>query len=213
MHAINCRIVAFSGHALSCVQCVSLGMNFCNGLGASCPSDHMCGATYVETTGNGTVFSRNYMRYCVPTKECNLQGSLSIINNIVHRLGTTCCETDNCTPTLPILPSANTRLNGLVCSTCVTSASKWCHTTATMKCTGNENMCALQSTTNEGNVSMASALRGCATKSLCDLGRQTAGTAVQKIDVKYTCSSGTAGLYSGLTLSFIAILINGLGQS
>uniref|UniRef100_A0A8C5PP28 Uncharacterized protein n=1 Tax=Leptobrachium leishanense TaxID=445787 RepID=A0A8C5PP28_9ANUR len=117
-------------HALSCVQCVSLGMNFCNGLSVSCPSDHT-----LKT---------------VP-------------------------------PTLPILPSANTRLNRLVCSTCVTSASNWCHTTATMKCTGNENMCALQSTTTKGNVSMASALCGCATKSLGDLGRQTAET-VQKID-------------------------------
>uniref|UniRef100_A0A8C5PNL9 Uncharacterized protein n=1 Tax=Leptobrachium leishanense TaxID=445787 RepID=A0A8C5PNL9_9ANUR len=137
-----------AGHALSCVQCVSLGMNFCNGLSVSCPSDHTLSLTTLLKT--------------VP-------------------------------PTLPILPSANTRLNRLVCSTCVTSASNWCHTTATMKCTGNENMCALQSTTTKGNVSMASALCGCATKSLGDLGRQTAET-VQKIDVKYTCSSATAGL-------------------
>uniref|UniRef100_A0A8C5WJD1 Sodefrin-like factor n=1 Tax=Leptobrachium leishanense TaxID=445787 RepID=A0A8C5WJD1_9ANUR len=145
----------------------------------------------------GSVVSKKYERDCVPKNQCNLQGSMSIINTHIHRIGVSCCNTDNCTPDLPTLPAVSTRFNGLVCRTCVSTYSGWCYTDDTMQCTGNENMCLLQTTSITGAVSMRIVLRGCATKSLCDLSRQTEQTADRKVDMRFTCTSGTAGLYSG----------------
>uniref|UniRef100_A0A8C5QXI8 UPAR/Ly6 domain-containing protein n=1 Tax=Leptobrachium leishanense TaxID=445787 RepID=A0A8C5QXI8_9ANUR len=186
-----------AGQALSCIRCVTFGMTPCNGPSVSCPSDNVCGALYAIFTKSGSVVSKKYERDCVPKNQCNLQGSMSIINTHIHRIGVSCCNTDNCTPDLPTLPAVSTRFNGLVCRTCVSTYSGWCYTDDTMQCTGNENMCLLQTTSITGAVSMRIVLRGCATKSLCDLSRQTEQTADRKVDMRFTCTSGTAGLYSG----------------
>uniref|UniRef100_A0A8C5QS38 UPAR/Ly6 domain-containing protein n=1 Tax=Leptobrachium leishanense TaxID=445787 RepID=A0A8C5QS38_9ANUR len=193
----NCTPSKIICQALSCIRCVTLGMTSCDGPSISCPSDNVCGASYTVTTAGGSVVSKNYVRGCVPKNQCNLQGSISVINNAMNRIGASCCNTDNCTPDLPTLPAVSTRFNGLVCRTCVSTYSGWCYTDDTMQCTGNENMCLLQTTSITGAVSMRIVLRGCATKSLCDLSRQTEQTADRKVDMRFTCTSGTAGLYSG----------------
>uniref|UniRef100_A0A8C5PIR5 UPAR/Ly6 domain-containing protein n=1 Tax=Leptobrachium leishanense TaxID=445787 RepID=A0A8C5PIR5_9ANUR len=198
-----------AGQALSCIQCVSFGNRSCDGLSVSCRLDNVCGASYTVTTSGFSVVSRIYMRVCVPKNQCNLQGSVSVIN-VMSRFGGSCCNTDNCTPDLPTLPAVNTTFNGLVCRTCVSADSDWCYTKDTVQCTGNENMCLLQTTSITGEVSMNTALRGCTTKSLCDLSQHTAEYAGQKLDVRFICTGGTAGLYSGLTLSLVAILLTNI---
>uniref|UniRef100_A0A8C5W6X5 UPAR/Ly6 domain-containing protein n=1 Tax=Leptobrachium leishanense TaxID=445787 RepID=A0A8C5W6X5_9ANUR len=198
-----------TGQALSCIQCVSFGNRSCDGLSVSCRLDNVCGASYTVTTSGFSVVSRIYMRVCVPKNQCNLQGSVSVIN-VMSRFGGSCCNTDNCTPDLPTLPAVNTTFNGLVCRTCVSADSDWCYTKDTVQCTGNENMCLLQTTSITGEVSMNTALRGCTTKSLCDLSQHTAEYAGQKLDVRFICTGGTAGLYSGLTLSLVAILLTNI---
>uniref|UniRef100_A0A8C5PIA8 UPAR/Ly6 domain-containing protein n=1 Tax=Leptobrachium leishanense TaxID=445787 RepID=A0A8C5PIA8_9ANUR len=143
--AVNGSYCFFSGQALSCIQCVSFGNRSCDGLSVSCRLDNVCGASYTVTTSGFSVVSRIYMRVCVPKNQCNLQVSLSVIN-VMSRFGGSCCNTDNCTPDLPTLPAVNTTFNGLVCRTCVSADSDWCYTKDTVQCTGNENMCLLQTT-------------------------------------------------------------------
>uniref|UniRef100_A0A8C5QXT2 UPAR/Ly6 domain-containing protein n=1 Tax=Leptobrachium leishanense TaxID=445787 RepID=A0A8C5QXT2_9ANUR len=198
------------GQALSCIQCVSPRNPSCDGLSVSCLLDNVCGASYTVTTSDFSVVTGNYMRGCVTKNQCNLQGSISVINNVMNRIGVSCCNTDNCNPSFPTLPAVNTTFNELVCRTCISADSDWCYTKDTVHCTGDENMCLLQTTSITGAVSMNTALRGCATKSLCDLGQQTAENAGQKVDVRFICTSGTAGLYSGLTLSLVAILLTNI---
>uniref|UniRef100_A0A8C5WJM0 UPAR/Ly6 domain-containing protein n=1 Tax=Leptobrachium leishanense TaxID=445787 RepID=A0A8C5WJM0_9ANUR len=195
-----------AGHALSCIQCVSLESTYCIGPSVSCPPDNVCGTSYTETSLGSSVFTKIYVRGCFAKNKCNLQGSTSVINDVMRRIGSTCCEINNCTPSKIILPDASTRLNGLVCRTCISANSGWCDTDNTLQCTGDENMCLLQTTSITGAESKTYAYRGCATKSLCDIGRQTEENAGQKVDERFTCTSGTAGLYSGLTLPLIAIL-------
>uniref|UniRef100_A0A8C5QUQ4 UPAR/Ly6 domain-containing protein n=1 Tax=Leptobrachium leishanense TaxID=445787 RepID=A0A8C5QUQ4_9ANUR len=226
----SCAVIVMIllSHARSCKQCVSLLSTSCDGPSITCPSDNVCGASHTETTAGGAVVTTNYVRGCVPKNQCNFKGSLSVINNVMNRISSTCCDTDNCTPDLPTykifpvyevttlaayflqlsVPAVSTRLNGLVCRTCFSADTDSCYTKDSMQCTGDENMCLLQTISITGKiVSLQTALRGCATKSLCDLGRQTEEIAGHKVDTRYICTSGTAGLYSGLTLSLIVILI------
>ncbi|CAJ0933853.1 unnamed protein product [Ranitomeya imitator] len=45
-----------------------------------------------------------------------------------------------------LVPSRNSTQNGLVCRTCTSPDSTWCYTSDTMQCTGDEDMCILQTT-------------------------------------------------------------------
>uniref|UniRef100_A0A8C5WJN9 UPAR/Ly6 domain-containing protein n=1 Tax=Leptobrachium leishanense TaxID=445787 RepID=A0A8C5WJN9_9ANUR len=204
------QTVNLQGHSLLCTQCEDNESFKCEGGNITCPSDFVCGTTYTVNIVGSTEASKSYTRECVLRKECDFQGGISLLADIKILLGRSCCYTDLCIPAQPKLPAVSTRFNGLVCRTCVSTYSDWCYTDDTVHCTGNENMCLLQTTSITGAVSMTNALRGCATKSLCDLGSQTAETAGQKVDVRFICTSGTAGLYSGLTLSLVAILITNI---
>ncbi|CAH2318624.1 Hypothetical predicted protein [Pelobates cultripes] len=182
-----------TGHSLSCVECVSSSGTTCLGTTTTCSNGSVCGSQY--TVGKvGSVTTTLFVKACVFQDQCSMNGSITF-NEGSTRTGISCCNTDNCTPPVPSLPQLSTQQNGLTCRSCISGTSNWCYTSDTIQCTGNEDMCLLQATTIAG---LKTAIRGCATKSICDLGSQTVTDTV-----KITCTSGTIGLHSNMFLSAI----------
>ncbi|XP_075183286.1 phospholipase A2 inhibitor and Ly6/PLAUR domain-containing protein-like [Anomaloglossus baeobatrachus] len=129
------------------------------------------------------------IRTCLPSSQCGFTGS---INTEQGRIWTqiSCCNIDNCTPTIPLLPSVDSSFNGKVCPTCISTSSTSCASSNTMQCTGNENSCLLQSTQSTGLVPLLG-IRGCATKNLCDLGTQTFDVTGVNMQITFSCYSGS----------------------
>ncbi|XP_031762432.1 phospholipase A2 inhibitor and Ly6/PLAUR domain-containing protein-like [Xenopus tropicalis] len=183
-------VFAATGYSLSCQTCMSAGSTPCQGQSLPCPPDSACVATYTLTTTNGVTVSEAYTLSCAPLGRCDKPGSFSFPKSKL-KMGTSCCYTDNCSPPTPTLPADNNQVNGLVCPTCASADSAWCYTSDTMQCTGDENMCLLQTT--EIKVSSKVAVRGCATKSICDLGSTSVSYPGYSMDVKFSCTSGSFG--------------------
>ncbi|XP_044125182.1 phospholipase A2 inhibitor and Ly6/PLAUR domain-containing protein-like [Bufo gargarizans] len=123
-------------------------------------------------------------------------------------MSSSCCNTDNCTPNTPTLPTISSNPNGLVCRYCASVDSTWCHTDDTVQCTGEQNMCLLQTTHVSGSVSASSAIRGCATKSICDLGSQSASAGGVTTDVKIICTNSGLSVHNiVLTPAIVCLLL------
>ncbi|KAM4652878.1 phospholipase A2 inhibitor and Ly6/PLAUR domain-containing protein-like [Discoglossus pictus] len=174
--------IATPGYSLSCTECQ--GTSSCTGSSVTCTTGQVCLSLYISSSVGG-VSIESFSRSCGLQSECNIQRSLSN-SDLKMKYGSSCCNTDNCTPSTPTLPSDSSQLNGQVCQSCVSASSTWCYSGSTVKCTGNETMCALQSTSLSGS---QAAIRGCATKSICDLSSSSI--------VQYSCTSGSIGLHSG----------------
>ncbi|KAM8927843.1 uncharacterized protein RCH25_008151 [Pelodytes ibericus] len=200
-----CLILAdlSTSYALDCTTCFSMTGSSCSGTSIACPSDYVCGIAKTVTSAMGLQVSEQVSRSCVPRNVCSLKASMSLYGNMRSQVGYSCCYTDNCTPPQPPLPELDTKPNGLVCRTCVSADSDWCYTDETMKCTGSENMCLLQTMKTKGPVTATTAIRGCATKSFCDAGSQSLENAGLSVESKITCTSGAGGLYSGFLLSLL----------
>ncbi|XP_053308587.1 phospholipase A2 inhibitor 25 kDa subunit-like isoform X1 [Spea bombifrons] len=190
-------------HSLSCIRCISMTTDSCNGPSITCPADQVCGASYTLTTASGVTASQTYSRDCVPKQYCTFNGSMGFAQNIRARIGFSCCSTDNCLPSLPALAAENNQPNGLVCRSCISADSEWCYTDDTIQCTGDENMCLLQTTKNRGSVSSSTAFRGCATKSICNLGSQAVTADQISVDTNYQCTSGSVAVFGGVFLPLL----------
>ncbi|KAM9299497.1 phospholipase A2 inhibitor gamma subunit B-like [Gastrophryne carolinensis] len=147
----------------------------------------------------------NFVMACSPREQCDTQGSVSIPHGKIKR-STTCCYSDNCTPETPQLSEDDPNDNGLICATCVSANSDSCYPENTMRCTGKENMCLLQTTYTYAPVQSTIALRGCATKSLCDLGTQKVSFGQVNMTMKFKCSSSGSTLRCPLFLVSIITL-------
>ncbi|XP_031761701.1 phospholipase A2 inhibitor 25 kDa subunit isoform X1 [Xenopus tropicalis] len=194
--------LAATGYSLSCQTCIGVGSTPCQGQSMSCPADNACAATYTLTTAHGVTVSQVYTLSCAPRSQCDKPGSISIPDGKIKR-GISCCYTDDCTPPTPTLPVDAFQPNGLVCRTCTSADSTWCYTDDTMRCTGEENRCLLQTTTLTGSVSSKVAVRGCATKSICDLGGTSVSSPEFSMDVKFSCTSGSFSILKWLLEQFL----------
>ncbi|XP_073457302.1 phospholipase A2 inhibitor NAI-like [Aquarana catesbeiana] len=188
-----------SGYSLSCTHCVS-SSDSCTGTSMPCPSGSVCGAQYTETWALGAPTSKEYMMSCIPQNKCNIKGSFTQPKNVRVKMGISCCTSDRCTPSLPSLPRDSSGSNGLTCRSCMSTDSTSCYTSDTIQCTGDENMCLLQTTKISGKAKGSKAIRGCATKSICDSGSLSSSSQGVKTDIKYICTSGSAGLQNGFYL-------------
>uniref|UniRef100_A0A8C5QT23 Phospholipase A2 inhibitor and Ly6/PLAUR domain-containing protein-like n=1 Tax=Leptobrachium leishanense TaxID=445787 RepID=A0A8C5QT23_9ANUR len=185
--------------SLSCVICSSFSLT-CDSISrVDCPSGNLCGSQYTR----GRLFEVNtqvFARGCVPADKCSINGSLTYKEGFT-KTATTCCNASGCTPDNPTLPENSTVLNGVVCRSCASPSSTSCYTSDTIKCTGNENMCLLQTTELKANV--ASSVRGCATKTMCDLGTQSSTDSGLTLTSKFICTNGSVDLRSSLFLPLI----------
>ncbi|XP_077116219.1 phospholipase A2 inhibitor and Ly6/PLAUR domain-containing protein-like [Ranitomeya variabilis] len=193
-----------TSYALSCTQCVSTSAS-CAGSIVTCRSGYTCGSSYTETVVGATT-EVSFIRSCVAPAECSFNGSLSIQQGYI-RMGISCCNSDNCDPTIPSLPSRSSVLNGQVCRTCISADSTWCYTSDTLQCTGDENMCLLETTKISGSQSSSVAIRGCSTKSICDLGSQSQTVGDISVEVKFICTSGGRSVHKLVLTPVISCLL------
>ncbi|XP_073457303.1 phospholipase A2 inhibitor and Ly6/PLAUR domain-containing protein-like [Aquarana catesbeiana] len=188
-----------SGYSLSCTQCTS-SSDSCTGPRVTCPSGSVCGAKYREIWARGSLVSKTYKMLCLEPDMCDMKGSMSLPHHSRVKLGISCCRTDQCTPTFPSMTSDSSVSNGVICRSCMTNKSNWCYTSDTMQCTGDENMCLLETTKISGPKEASLAVRGCATKTFCDLGSLSYSIQGESVDIKFVCTSGSVGLQKGFYL-------------
>ncbi|OCT73604.1 phospholipase A2 inhibitor and Ly6/PLAUR domain-containing protein [Xenopus laevis] len=184
-------VVAATGYSLSCQTCISSSDSPCQGTSETCQRDDVCRTLYILATAAGITVKEVKTISCAPRKGCDRHGSFR--NDIAHvKLGTSCCDTDDCTPPKPTLPVNNPQLNGVICNTCTTITSNMCYSEDTMKCTGDEYMCAsYYAQMSGGNETIKVAANGCATKSFCDFGRNSPHFEKDEFSIKFrvTCTN------------------------
>ncbi|KAM4015675.1 phospholipase A2 inhibitor NAI-like [Anomaloglossus baeobatrachus] len=197
--------LAATGYTLRCPQCVSASST-CSGSSATCPAGQVCGISYSQTQAGG-VMTEAFGRTCTVSSQCNMKGSITLQQGRIRTV-TACCNTDDCAPVVPPLSTINYTRNGLVCRSCVSADSTWCYTSDTMQCTGDENMCLLQTTKITESGTVATAIRGCATKSICDLGSQSQSAAGVSTEVKFICTNGGTSVHKVvLTPAIVCLLL------
>uniref|UniRef100_A0A8C5PZJ1 UPAR/Ly6 domain-containing protein n=1 Tax=Leptobrachium leishanense TaxID=445787 RepID=A0A8C5PZJ1_9ANUR len=164
-------LVSF-GYSLSCMHCQTEGELSCTGDEKKCPSEnYACAATSTISIIEG-VARKTFSRSCEKRSSCGIFGTIGYLKGKV-KTATSCCYADSCTPSSPALPVDNSQRVGLTCSSCTSQDSTWCHTGETIECTGEEKRCLFQATTTSGPKQRKSSVRGCASKSLCDIGSQS----------------------------------------
>ncbi|XP_071969518.1 phospholipase A2 inhibitor and Ly6/PLAUR domain-containing protein-like [Engystomops pustulosus] len=196
--------LAASSYALSCIQCTSESSE-CSGDSATCPPNHLCGSTYTETSISGKT-SALLHKACAPLSECGFNGSISIKKGHI-RMVIACCSSDNCTASIPEFPTQSSIPNGVICPSCVSADSTWCYSPKTIQCRGDESVCLLQTTKVTGSISSSIALRGCSTKSFCDLGSQSQEVGGTSTKVKFICTNGGNSVHKVLLTPATACLL------
>uniref|UniRef100_A0A803J7Y5 Phospholipase A2 inhibitor subunit gamma B-like n=1 Tax=Xenopus tropicalis TaxID=8364 RepID=A0A803J7Y5_XENTR len=155
-----------TGYSLTCTECLSWNGMPCSGTSVTCSANEVCASLFMGIF-LGTSSISMTASSCAPKEDCGISGSLSFPSSKTT-FASSCCSTDYCTPAKPALPDIVNKYNGLTCPACVSVESDQCDPGERMLCTGNENMCYWQTTVWPG-VSSDIEMRGCATKSVCDL--------------------------------------------
>ncbi|KAG8543043.1 hypothetical protein GDO81_025536 [Engystomops pustulosus] len=196
--------IAATGYSLSCIECTTLGDTICNGTSKLCPSgDDSCISSYIVTYMGGMEISKMYIRQCGKRAMCSKSGSISLPNGRI-KAGTTCCRTNDCAPSHPVLPGESTKKNGLSCKTCFSTNLKTCDSDLLTDCIGNETMCIYQVTTRTGDVSSTTAVQGCATKDMCQPARQLWNLGKMIVNVENTCSRSGIHVQPALILLILS---------
>ncbi|MEE6515850.1 hypothetical protein FKM82_024972 [Ascaphus truei] len=178
----------------------------CTGTSLTCPAGGVCMSGYTVSRLGGIEATKMFIRGCESQSQCGMSGSFTIPDGTT-KTSTSCCTTDNCTPPIPTLPANNNVKNGLTCRTCVSADSNWCYTPDTIQCTGDEKMCLLQSTKISGSSSLTTAIRGCATQSICNISSQSSSSGGMTVDVKTSCTNGSNGRYPGFFFPAVVALM------
>ncbi|XP_073513687.1 phospholipase A2 inhibitor gamma subunit B-like [Phyllobates terribilis] len=194
------------GSSLSCTVCLVQGATFCTGNNITCPPGRVCASTRTINVEDGIQKSEFFGRSCVPEDQCQGPGSFST-HNSHSKKGFSCCYTDNCTPSPPVLSPDNIVQNGLTCPSCTGNDVDWCDTGMTMKCTGDETMCIVQHSKMSGTLSRDSILRGCATPTICNIGNQSVITDGISVEVRISCTGGGGVLHRDSILQTFILLI------
>ncbi|XP_077312634.1 phospholipase A2 inhibitor and Ly6/PLAUR domain-containing protein-like isoform X1 [Lithobates pipiens] len=193
------------GHAIHCTVCRAEGGDFtCTGEDKECGRDNVCAATSSITMMEGHS-TKSFSRYCARRSNCGASGSI-VFQGGYFKTSTSCCTSDYCSPTTPTLPQDAIRRNGLSCRSCTALDSDWCHTKETIDCTGDENRCILQRDVYSGKKYAKTAMRGCGTKTLCDLGSQNFNYGGVSMRREITCTSYGLNLHANMLLVAIAAL-------
>ncbi|XP_072282017.1 phospholipase A2 inhibitor and Ly6/PLAUR domain-containing protein-like isoform X1 [Pyxicephalus adspersus] len=194
------------GHAIHCTVCRSEGGDFtCSGDDKECGRDYVCASTSTITVMEG-LSTKSFSRTCARRNNCGASGSI-VFQGGYFKTATSCCTSDYCTPTSPILPQDGIRRNGLTCRSCTSLESNWCHTKETIDCTGDENRCILQTDVYSGKKYAKMAMRGCGTKAICDLGSQTFSFGGVSLSREITCTSHGLSLHANVLLVAIVALL------
>ncbi|XP_071969204.1 phospholipase A2 inhibitor and Ly6/PLAUR domain-containing protein-like [Engystomops pustulosus] len=168
------------------MSCHNATSSTCNGSSVTCPSGSLCASSLLEYTIGAKTFG-SYFKGCAVPAECN---AFEVsFRGIQMNMATKCCSTDDCTPSVPIVPRINNVTNGLVCPSCF-NVSSTCDSPNTVECRGSEDRCLYASLEVQGiGTSATVSSRACATQNVCDLMKyfNTKNSITRK--VTYECSS------------------------
>ncbi|XP_075047055.1 uncharacterized protein LOC142107497 [Mixophyes fleayi] len=81
-------------------------------------------------------------RGCAQSSQCNMKDSMTAAGYYIA-YSTTCCNTDSCSPTPPVLPKRTLLKNGITCPACHSEKAEPCVPVRAIPCTGNETHCVL----------------------------------------------------------------------
>ncbi|XP_072282871.1 uncharacterized protein [Pyxicephalus adspersus] len=189
-YTINGKSIIYQG-ICSCGGNVS--NTYCPDTNVTCPTGTICATVHALTTMGDASFER-YTSTCLPIYQCGIAGSATFLKGTMKLV--TQCSTNNCN--LPAKFSAeNLTPNGMVCQSCM-AADADCSSSERMQCTGDEQWCFFQAADLTEMTSAKSAIRGCVTRNICDLGTQTYNALGIKSNVKYICSSGSKHFLTNL---------------
>ncbi|CAH2318616.1 Hypothetical predicted protein [Pelobates cultripes] len=165
-----------------CVSCTTSSNTTCTGRSVICPTGYVCATSYLVTviSGKATI---DVVRSCAPESKCNIVGSMTYSGVKIY-MASSCCSTNNCSPTMPMLPPDNVQANGLVCPTCISPSSSC--SSNTMQCTGSENMCVSQTKQTGGTIETISS---CGTSTLCDVGTYSVIGGGLAVDFTFSCTN------------------------
>ncbi|CAJ0931640.1 unnamed protein product [Ranitomeya imitator] len=197
--AIVLFLAAFvsSGHSLQCMQCTGFSDTPCTGSLRDCPSiSDVCGTMVIRTRGHRWT-SFNYIRSCVNISECSNNASVTGLYTTTAT-ATTCCFTNNCTTSIPILPVENYTLNGLACPSYVETLMEPCDIKNVSACTGDQIRCVRYSaSTTLGSTSSDLFFGGCATENTCAVESSSIKGDGISVEIKRKCYNGAGSLDSG----------------
>ncbi|KAM5132209.1 uncharacterized protein ACMZJ9_018996 [Mantella aurantiaca] len=159
---------------------------YCPETNVTCPIGTICTTVHALTTIGDAYFERR-TSICSPIYQCGVEGSTTFLKGTMNLM--TLCSTNNCNKLDAKFSEASLVYNGVTCQNCMAADSN-CETSERRQCTGNENYCFLQISDLTGMASAKSAVRGCVTKNICDLGTQTYNALGIGTKVNYVCSSG-----------------------
>ncbi|XP_063798360.1 phospholipase A2 inhibitor and Ly6/PLAUR domain-containing protein-like isoform X2 [Pseudophryne corroboree] len=192
-----------AGHSLTCVVCRSEEAFTCTGEERVCPKDYVCASTSTVTIMEGRA-TKTFTRSCERRNTCGTAGSIGYQRGKI-KTAISCCYSDSCYPSNPALPPDDAQRNGLSCRSCTSHDSIWCHTSETIDCTGQENKCIFQTDVYSGAKYGKTAVRGCGTKAICDIGSQTHNYGGTNLRREITCSNDGFSLRSSLLLLAITV--------
>ncbi|XP_068097503.1 phospholipase A2 inhibitor gamma subunit B-like isoform X2 [Hyperolius riggenbachi] len=204
-----CSLIA-TGYCISCKSCWHLQGTPCSGSSVDCATGEVCVAAVTNTLLITGPLTEQYTLSCGNPSQCDVNGSLTFYYGSI-RTATSCCSANNCVPPTPTVPTKSTVKNGLTCRTCSSDDSSYCYTGETMECTGNEFKCGRMARSLSGSVTKKDAIRGCATKSYCEIiGNQVTSIQGLNVDMKMYCSDGATALHAAFFLSAAVLLLTKL---
>ncbi|XP_040183144.1 phospholipase A2 inhibitor and Ly6/PLAUR domain-containing protein-like isoform X2 [Rana temporaria] len=195
-----------SSHSLSCIQCMNLEGDSCTAPTQTCPKpDQICRSVYMLTSGDGIPESQTFLRECGDRATCHLSGTLSVPNERIQS-SATCCNSDGCTPEKPVLPPISNEKNGVSCQSCRSTGEGSCQSSDYIQCVGEEVKCFKQSQTIKGSEwTKKSSMRGCTTKTNCNISHAEGSIGDMTVTTDFTCSDRCTGLHYSLSPLLLTI--------
>ncbi|XP_053355387.1 phospholipase A2 inhibitor and Ly6/PLAUR domain-containing protein-like [Clarias gariepinus] len=165
-------LLSFFFYSVSMLQCLKCKSNSdqCNDtLTQQCGPDEICGTAALNSVGPNEN-KTEVMRECVKRTVCDQHDAVGkdVFTTINGGLANgsfywSCCESDNCNNITITFPEPDTRPNGLICLTCLSSEG-FCN--STVPCVGNQDQCLIFKITFFLEMEMST---GCISKALCDV--------------------------------------------
>ncbi|XP_071969205.1 phospholipase A2 inhibitor gamma subunit B-like [Engystomops pustulosus] len=184
--------LATTSYALSCISCGNLTSPTCTGSSVTCPLGSMCASSLLEFTIDDTTF-KSYIRGCSILNKCDTYEVAYHQFNM--NVATTCCSTDDCTPSVPSFARSTNVTNGLVCPSCISLGSYTCDSPYTVECRGSEDRCLFTSLEIKGDKgSIIASSRSCTTQSVCDLIHNYNSEAEVTDKITYECTNGATSV-------------------
>ncbi|XP_044134445.1 phospholipase A2 inhibitor and Ly6/PLAUR domain-containing protein-like [Bufo gargarizans] len=194
---------------LSCLVCAAENAKNCEGELTECPlATDKCISIH-EVTKIGARDRSLFMRLC---GNCSHDKPMTVrFDKGILKINVACCNTDACTPPEPTIPpekpgtkDEKLKSNGIRCKSCFAENAKACDCNTFVNCSGEEMKCiSRQISVSSGSYNHVAAIRGCATKDMCQYRTENiTSKTMQTIQLRtsFTCSDDSDSVHNSLLL-------------